>query len=161
MAVENAYTIKLVQENDVEMLSLIFSKAFSEADKDKSWDLEHSRKYILYWLKKQPDMFFGAFNDEGNPVGAMAVNIKPWRTGTRCTDGILFVDAKYQGQGIAKLLFKKVLEKAMDKYGAVSFEAVTYADREFPLSWYKKIGITPDEHAVFIKGSCSDILNKL
>lgn len=35
MAVENAYTIKLVQENDGEMLSGIFSKAFSEADKER------------------------------------------------------------------------------------------------------------------------------
>jgi len=161
MEVKNVYTIKLVQENDIEMLSGIFSKTFSEADKDKSWDIEHSRRYLLYWLKKQPDMFFGAFNNEGNPIGAMAVNIKPWRTGTRCTDAVIFVDAGYQRQGVAKLLFKKVIEEAMSKYGATSFEAATFADKEFPLSWYEKIGITPDKHAVLIKGSCSDILSKL
>jgi len=161
MAVKNVYTLKLVQEKDIEILSDIFSKIFSEADKDKSWDIEYSRKYLLYWLRKQPDMFFGAFNKDGNPVGAMAVNIKPWRTGTRCTDAVIFVDAEYQRQGIAKSLFKKIIEEAMSKYGATSFEAVTFADKQFPLNWYEKIGITPDKHSVFIKGNCSDILSKL
>ena len=161
MAVKDLYTLKLVQENDIEILSGIFSKTFSEADKNKPWDIDHSRKYLLYWLKKQPDIFFGAFNNEGKPVGAMAVNIKPWRTGNRCSDGVIFVDAEHQSQGIAKLLFKKVIEEAINKYSATSFEAITFADKEFPLTWYKKIGITPDERAVLIKGKCSDILKKL
>ncbi len=155
------YTIKLVEKKDIEILSDIFSKTFSEADREKSWDVEHSKKYLLYWLKKQPDMFFAAFNNEGNPIGAMVVNIKPWRTGARCTDAVIFVGAEYQRQGIAKLLFKKVIKEAMSKYEATRFEAATFADKEFPLNWYKKIGITPDEHTVMIKGKCADILSKL
>jgi GNAT superfamily N-acetyltransferase len=161
MGERSGYTIKLVRENDIEVLTGIFSKTFSEADKEKSWDMEHSKKYLLYWLKKQPDMFFGAFDSDGKPVGAMAVNIKPWRIGTRCTDAVIFVDAEHQGQGIAKLLFKKVIEEAMSEYGATSFEAATFANKEFPLSWYKKIGINPDKNTVLIKGKCSDILNNL
>ena len=155
------YTIKLVQESDVEILAKIFSTSFSEADKEKPWDINHAQKYLLYWLAKQPDMFFGAYDKDDKPVGAIAVNIKPWRTDVRCSDGVVFVDIEHQKQGIAKLLFNKVINEAMTKYGAKSFEAVTFAGNEFPLTWYKKIGINPDEHAVLIKGACDDILNKL
>ncbi len=154
------YTIKLVQKSDIDILSEIFSKSFSEADKEKPWDKAHAEKYLLYWLNKQADMFFGAY-DDNKPVGAIAVNIKPWRTDVRCSDGVVFVDTEHQKQGVAKLLFKKVINEAMNKYDAKSFEAVTFAGNEFPLTWYKKIGINPDEHAVLIKGSCEDILNKI
>lgn len=155
------YTIKLVQQSDIEILSEIFSKSFSEANKEKPWDKVHSEKYLLYWLKKQPDMFFGVYDENDKPVGAIAVNIKPWRTDVRCSDGVVFVDTEHQKQGIAKLLFKKVIKEAMEKYDAKSFEAVTFAGNEFPLTWYKKMGINPDEHAVLIKGNCKDILNNL
>ena len=155
------YTIKLIQEKDISKLSEVFSKSFTEADKEKPWDVFHSKEYLSYWLKKQPDMFFGVFDADSNPVGAMVVNIKPWRTGVRCSDGVVFVDIQHQKQGIAKSLFKKVTEEAVDKYNAESFEAVTFAGKEFPLTWYNKIGIKSDEHAVLIKGNCKDILNKL
>lgn len=155
------YSIKLVQEKDINKLSEVFSKSFTEADKEKPWDIVHSKEYLSYWLKKQPDMFFGSFDENDNPVGAMVVNIKPWRTGVRCSDGVVFVDVQHQKQGIAKTLFKKVIEEAMDKYNAIGFEAITFAGKEFPLTWYEQIGINPDEHAVLIKGNCEDILNKL
>jgi hypothetical protein len=49
----------------------------------------------------------------------------------------------------------------MSKYGATVFEAITFAGETFPLTWYKKIGIMPDENAVVIKGNCQDILNNI
>jgi GNAT superfamily N-acetyltransferase len=155
------YKIKLVQENNIPELSRIMARVFTEADADKPWDEIHTNAYLQYWYKKQPDMFWGAFNDADEPIGVMAVNIKPWRTGVRCTDGVIFVDTKYQKQGIAKSLFKKVLEEAIQKYQAKGFEAITFAEDTFPLTWYKKIGIDPDEHAVLIKGDCEDIIKKL
>jgi len=93
------YTLKLVQESDVEGLSEIMAESFTDADLEKPWDTEHAHRYLKYWFKKQPDMFFMAFNKTDEPVGAMVVNIKPWRTGIRCSDGVLFVDTKYQKQG--------------------------------------------------------------
>ncbi|MHB8652074.1 MAG: GNAT family N-acetyltransferase [Minisyncoccota bacterium] len=155
------YKIRLVKKNDLEALSETFSRSFTAADKSKPWTKQRAHDYLFYWLKKQPDMFFGAFNEKGQPIGAMAVNIKPWRTGTRCSDGVIFVDTEYQRQGIAKSLFKKVIEKAVRKYDATGFEAITFAGEEFPLSWYKRIDINVDEHAVLIKGNCVDILAKL
>lgn len=155
------YAIKLIKENDLEVLSDVFSRSFTEADKNKPWDKNHSYEYLTYCFKKQPDMFFGAFTEKGKIIGAGMVDIKPWRTGIRCSNGIIFVDTEYQKQGIATLLAKKIIGEAVEKYHATSFEAITFATKEFPLSWYKKIGITPDQHAVLIKGNCLDILQKI
>lgn len=154
-------TIRLVQESDIDKLSEIYSRVFSEADKNKPWDKDHSFKHLLYWLKIQPDMFFGAFDVNNKPIGAIAVSIKPWRRSNRCSAGIIFVDSTCQKKETAKILFKTMLEKAIQKYETVSFEAITFAEKEFPLNWYKKLGIFPDEGAVLIKGNCKEILKNL
>lgn len=153
--------IKLVEEADIQVLSEIYSRVFSDADPEKPWDIEHSKEHLEYWLKIQPDMFFGAFNKNKELMGAIAVSIMPWRRANRCHAGIIFVDNKYKNKKIAKTLFRTMLEKAVQKYNATSFEAVTFAGKEFPLNWYKKIGINPDEGAVLIKGNCKDIITKL
>ncbi len=105
--------------------------------------------------------FFGAFDENQDVVGAIAGHIKPWRTAYRCTGGVLFVSVPHQKQGIAKMLIKKLAAAAIEKYNATSFEAVTFAGNEFPLTWYEKIGIVRDEDAVLIKGKCADIQSKL
>lgn len=105
--------------------------------------------------------FFGAFDENQDVVGAIAGHIKPWRTAHRCTGGVLFVTIPHQKQGIAKMLIKKLMTEAIEKYNATSFEAVTFAGNEFPLTWYEKIGIVADEDAVLIKGKCADIQSKL
>ncbi len=153
--------IRLVEESDIEALSEVYSKSFSDIDKDKPWAKNYSFKHLMYWLKIQPDMFFGAFDKTNKPIGAIAVSIKPWRRNNRCSAGIIFVDVQYQKRDIAKKLFKIMLEKAVKKYQAVSFEAVTFANKRFPLNWYEKLGIMPDKNAVLIKGNCKDILRKL
>ena len=155
------HTIRLVQESDLENLADIIAKVFTEADKEKPWDKEHALKNLEYWFKKQPDMFFGVFDEKEMPIGAMVVNIKPWRTVVRCTDGVIFVDTPYQKQGLAKELFKIVIKEAMEKYDATTFEAITFAGKKFPLTWYEKIGVASDRGAVLIKGDCQDILDKL
>ncbi len=154
------FKIRLVHKNDILILSEIFSKVFTEADIKKPWDKDNSYKHLMYWLKIQPDMFFGAFKDN-KPIGAIAVNIKPWRTGMRCCAGIIFVDSQYKKQKIAKFLFKKILEKAVGKYKAMSFEAVTFAGKDFPLNWYERVGLVSDKNTVLIKGDCLDILKNL
>jgi GNAT superfamily N-acetyltransferase len=153
--------LKLVQEKNLEILSEIYSRVFSEADENKPWDKEHSYKHLMYWLKIQPDMFFGAFDEKDKPIGGIAVSIKPWRRGNRCSAGIIFVDTQCQHRDVAKKLFKKMLEEAVQKYETISFEAITFAGKEFPLSWYKKLGVIPDKGAVLIKGNCLGILKML
>lgn len=155
------HTVKLVQEKDIEKLAIVFADAFTVADPEHPWDYQHASAYLEYWLKKQSDMFYGAFDQAGNIVGAMAVNIKPWRTGVRCNDGFACVDINYQKNGIGKQLFKKVISEALEKHNVTIFEGVTFAGEIFPLTWYKRIGISVDEHAVVIKGDCNEILQKL
>jgi RimJ/RimL family protein N-acetyltransferase len=154
-------TIRLAQESDIKTLSEIYSRVFSEADPENPWDEDHSFKHLMYWFKIQPDMFFSALNENKELIGAIAVSIKPWRKGNRCVAGIIFVDSAKQKGNVGKELFKRMLEEAVKKYQTTSFEAVTFAEKEFPLSWYKKLGILPDEHAVLVKGPCLEILENL
>jgi len=155
------YKINRAEESDLDKLAKIMAESFTAADSDKPWDYDHAYDYLKYWYKKQPDMFFAAYDESENPVGAVAVNIKPWRTGVRCSDGVIFTEINNQKKGVATLLLKKVLEEAMDKYDAKIFEAVSFAGDEFPLTWFKKIDLRPDDHAVLIKGDCRDILSNL
>ena len=154
-------TIKLVQEGDIKKLATIYAKVFSEADPEKPWDEEHSYDHLMYWFRIQPDMFFGAYNEKNEPVGAIAVRIIPWRRSNRCSAGIIFVDTKNQKKETGKILFKTMLEEAVKKYKTTSFEAITFASKEFPLSWYEKLGILPDQGAVLVKGSCEEVINNL
>ena len=154
-------TVRLAQETDIKTLSEIYSRVFTEADPENPWDEDHSYKHLMYWFKIQPDMFFSALNENKELIGAIAVSIKPWRKGNRCAAGIIFVDSKNQKGNIGKILFKTMLKEAVKKYQTTSFEAVTFAGKEFPLSWYKKLGIVPDENAVLVKGPCLKILENL
>ncbi len=155
------YEIRKVEEKDLEILAGIMVEVFTMADPSKPWSKDGAQKYLEYWFEKQPDMFFVAYNEEKSPIGAVATNIKPWRTSVRCTDGVVFVSAHHQKKGVASMLLKTVLGEAMQKYGVSEIEAITFAGEEFPLGWYKKLGLTPDSHAVIIKGKCHEILNNL
>lgn len=152
--------IRLIKESEIEELAHVFVEAFNSADPEKPWSYENALANLKYWFKKQPDLFYVAI-EKDKIIGTTMVNIKPWRTGIRCTDGVLFVDPKSHRSGIGKKLLIRVLEEAIAKYGATSVEAVTFAAKEFPLTWYEKIGISPDKGAVLIKGNCADILNNL
>ncbi|MCF7865751.1 MAG: GNAT family N-acetyltransferase [Candidatus Pacebacteria bacterium] len=154
------YTLRLIEEKDLPSLSKALSKSFTQADPEKPWDEGHSYENLKYWIKKQPDLFYVAIGEDGTPLGGMVVNIKPWRTDIRCNDGMLFVDPSSQSRGIGKDLFKKVIERALHKYNAETFEGITFAGKEFPMSWYEKIGIEKDEYAMVIVGKCKDILEK-
>jgi GNAT superfamily N-acetyltransferase len=152
--------IALAAEEYLKPLSEIYSQAFTEADPTKPWTQERAFNLLSHFYKIQPDLFFITF-EEDNIVGAMAVIIKPWREGNRCTEGILFVHPKYQRSGIGKKLFVHLLDKAITNYSADTFEAITFAAKEFPLTWYESIGLVQDKDAVLIKGRTQEMLNKL
>ena len=142
---EGMYSLRLVKKDDLETLSKIFSDSFTNISPDKPWEQKYALEYLKYWFEKQPDMFLCACDDNDNLVGAIATNIKPWRTGMRCTDGVVFVDINFQKRGIATLLLKEIISKAKDKYGVEIFEAITFSEKEFPLTWYEKIGLSVDK----------------
>ncbi len=155
------HTLRLVEETDLPILAKVLSKSFTQADPEKPWNEENSFENLKYWFKKQPDLFYAAVDEMGNHLGAMVVNIKPWRESIRCNDGILFVDPSIQNKGIGRDLFRKVIEESVNKYNAETFEGITFAGKEFPMSWYERIGIEKDDYAMVIVGKCKDILEKL
>ena len=155
------HKLRLAEEKDLPALAKVLSRSFTEADPEKPWDMEHSLENVKYWFKKQPDLFYVAVDEVDKPLGAMVVNIKPWRTNIRCNDGMLFVDPAAQNNGIGKDLFRKVIEESLNKYNAETFEGITFAGKEFPMSWYEKIGIEKDEYAMVIVGKTRDILERL
>jgi len=152
--------IRLVGESDLLKLSEIFSVAFTEADKAKPWTQIRAFNLLSYFYKHQPDLFFVAVN-KGELVGGSALLIKPWREGNRCTGGISFVHPKHQKSGIGTKLFIKKLEVAIDKYQADSYESITFAAKEFPLTWYERIGLAHDKGAILIKGKTQEMLDRL
>ena len=152
--------IRKAQQEDLKELADMHSRAFSEADPEKPWPPERALKLLEHFYKHQPDIFFAA-EEKGKLVGAMMAMIKPWRRGNRCTEAVLFVHPEFHKSGIGKKLFIRLLEEAIGKYQADSFEAVTFAAKEFPLTWYEKIGLEPDQSAVLIKGQSKVMLERL
>ncbi len=152
--------IRLAKEQDLDLLSGIFAESFTQADPNKPWTKDRAYNLLSHFLKHQPDLFFVA-EDENILKGGFGVLIKPWRSGNRCTEGCLFVDPKYQKTGIGNALFIKVLEESLEKYDAQVFEGVTFAAKQFPLTWYESIGLKPDEYAVFINGKTTEMLQSL
>lgn len=77
-------------------------------------------------------------------------------------DGEVFVCKEYQQRGIAKMLFKKLFEYAIDKYDATTLEAHTYEDETgFPYCWYKRLGFETIDDWKIISGDIKKIVNKL
>lgn len=77
-------------------------------------------------------------------------------------DGEVFVCKEYQQKGIAKKLFKKLFEYAIEKYDANTLEAHTYEDENgFPYCWYERLGFETIDGWKIINGNIKEIVNKL
>ena len=157
---ENKITIRLMKERDIPTLSEIYVRAYEIYNKWEHWNSETAYKLFSYWLDRQPDLAFVAQYDR-KVVGAFVAGIKPWWDGNHLVDGELVVDPNYQNQRIGTRLLKTVLEKAVKKYDAVVWEAVTFKETEFPLSWYKKLGFDEINELTLIGGDVKKALKQL
>ncbi|MBI4150275.1 GNAT family N-acetyltransferase, partial [Candidatus Woesearchaeota archaeon] len=97
----------------------------------------------------------------GRLVGAFVAGIKPWHDGNHLTDGELFVDPDYQKQGIGSLLSIAMCQKALRKYHATRFDAITFSDRDFPLTWYRDQGFKEVRNWTIISGDIKEVLHHL
>lgn len=96
-------------------------------------------------------MFFVA-EEGGRAVGAVMSGIKPWFDGNRLIDTEIFVSKDYQGQHIARELYKKHLYEANKLYDAKVIEFHTYGDEtEFPQNWYSRIGFKKDNECKYTR----------
>ena len=51
--------------------------------------------------------------------------------------------------------------KARKKYKAIILEGITFAKLDFPLNWYKRLGIQQSKNLMFISGQVNIVLKKL
>ncbi len=155
----NNIKIRSIRKTDLKETAIIYKESFNKSGFKEHWTNNSALKFIEYWFDRQQDLFFIAIKDN-KIVGGIVSSIKPWWGGLTLVDTELFIDPKNQGQGIGKLLLKRHLKEALDKYKVRYAEALTTDKTKFPLSWYKKIGFE-SSGLIHLEGTVKEILNKL
>ena len=151
--------IRQMKEKDLKKLAELYVKAYKIYNKWERWNTKAAYRLFKYWLKRQPDLALVA--EYNNKVaGAFVAGIKPWWDGNHLIDGELVVDPDYQKKGIGKLLLKTMLEKAILKYNATMWDAITFKKTEFPLSWYRRLGFNEADGWTIISGNIKKALEK-
>ena len=149
------------QLKDLEIIAVEYSNYYNNSVLEEKWTKESAIKLFKYFYNQASDLFFIAYDNE-NSVGAIMTCLKPWWDGMHLEDGEVFVCKKYQQKGIAKMLFKKLFEYAIEKYDATTLEAHTYEDENgFPYCWYKRLGFENIDDWKIISGDIKKIVNKL
>lgn len=100
--------IRLVKEEDIKSLALIYKNLYDDVDIGEFWSIESAEKLLNYWYDKQKDLFFVAEEDEA-AVGAVMSGVKPWFDGNRLIDTEIFVAKNYQHKHLGKELYIKHL----------------------------------------------------
>ena len=155
----NICTLK--KEFDLEILANEYADYYSNSILKEKWNQGTAIKLFRYFYKQAPDLFFVAY-DNDKPVGVIMTCLKPWWDGMHLEDGEVFVSKEYQQKGIAKMLFKKLFEYAIEKYDATTIEGHTYEDENgFPYCWYKRLGFETIDDWKIISGDIKKIVNKL
>ena len=151
----------LKQEKDLERIAEEYSNYYNNSVLEEKWTKESAIKLFKYFYNQAPDLFFIGYDNE-TPAGVIMTCLKPWWDGMHLEDGEVFVCKEYQQKGIAKMLFKKLFEYAIEKYDATTLEANTYEDENgFPYCWYKRLGFETIDDWKIISGDIKKIVNKL
>lgn len=153
--------IRLAKMSDIDDLAIIYKDLYDNANIGEIWTIEKSKELLLYWYKKQSDLFFVA-EENGKPVGAIVSGIKSWFDGLRLVDTEIFVSQKCQKKHIGRDLMLEHLKQAKIKYNAKVIEFHTYGNEEdFSQNWYKRIGFKKDQELVIMNANIEMVLNKL
>jgi len=153
------FSIRLVKKEEISAVASIYTEAFDKAGITEKWTQGKAEEFMNWWFEHQPDLFFVAIHKE-QLIGGIVAGIKPWWIGKNLVDGELFVHPDFQKQGIGKELLRALLEEAIRKYEIIEFESLTDKSHEFPLSWYRKLGMG-ETTLVHIAGKPKEILKKL
>ncbi|HIH31630.1 TPA: GNAT family N-acetyltransferase [Candidatus Woesearchaeota archaeon] len=152
--------IRLIKKSDLKTLARIYTKVYTYSDVGEKWIDTTSYNLLVYWYKRQPDLCLVA-ESSGKPIGAFVAGIKPWHDGNHLVDGEIFVDPDYQKKGIGRLLSIEMYKRALKKYNAICFDATTFKDKKFPLSWYKSQGFAEVKNWTIITGDLRKVLKGL
>ncbi|MBO5033577.1 MAG: GNAT family N-acetyltransferase [Lachnospiraceae bacterium] len=152
--------IEPMDYESVDELADLYVKIYKETNPKEKWNNLSAKRFILYFYNLCPDLFFVA-KLNGKIIAGVWGPVKPWWDGNKVYDLEIFVDNEYQGKGVSKLILFHYLEIAIKKYNVNSIEAITFNDREFPLSYYKKIALDKDQQLVLLEGKAQEIILKL
>jgi len=151
--------IRLIEESDIPEIARVYSNSFNQVGLGSNWGKENSEAYINYCYHHQPDLFFVA-SAKDKLVGGIVAFVKPWVEGLDLVETAVFVDPAFQGQGAAIGLMKALLKKGIDKYKVERFAGIANGVKDFPMKWYKTIGLNPTDW-VYTQGDAKEILAKL
>ena len=143
-------------EKDIKELAQIYAKIWNKLG--EKWDKTSSKALMKDFFKFKPDLIFKA-EIEGKIVGGSMAKVKQW-PGTRLSDTELFVLPKFRNQKVGKKLLEKLISEGVKKYHVKVFEGITDGRKEYPLKWYKKIGLKQTGY-VHIEGNTQEILKNL
>jgi len=130
------------------------------APQGEIWSSEKALEFITFKFNRWPDLSFAAVRN-GEPVGAIFTDMKPWHDGPHLCEGELFVHPKHQGNPfIAIPLALALINTAKRKYNCSAIEGVTFKKGN-QLSMYEKIGYKEDPTLTFITGNIDVMLEKL
>lgn len=152
-------SIRLAKEEDLEKLAAIYEEVFRVFDVGEEWTKEAAYKLLKYYFDRYPDLAFVAEYD-GKVVGAFFADVRPWWDGDHLVDGEIFVHPDYQKRGVGTELMKIMFKTAIDKYGVVGWDAITFKG-EYPLEWYKKLGFEESKSWIVFGGDVRKVLKKL
>lgn len=149
-----------VKECDLKELSKLYVEVYKEANEKEVWEVE-SAYSLLKTLYDSAGKCFVVAVIEDQIVGAFGGMLKPWWNGMHLVETELLVDKKYRGLGISKKLQLELAIRAKENYNVKYIEGVTFTDRDFPLSFYKRIGWEEDEQLVPICVDVQELIKNL
>lgn len=117
----------------------LFVESFSESESEKHWTVEKATENLETYINFFGDYCFMAINDSDICMGAIFCLTNPYFGGDMLLIIALVVKPEYRNKGVAKVLMKKVIEISNDK-GLTGIRLSADSRKEFPRSWYKKIG---------------------
>jgi GNAT superfamily N-acetyltransferase len=155
---ENKIRINIAGHEHIKELARVYVRSFRT--RGEKWTLKRAEALIKDYISKQSDMVLAARIDN-KIVGGFLCLIKPWFDGNRLVETDLFVDPKLIRRGVGAILLKEVLTRAKKNYKAVIVEGITFTNLDFPMSWYKRLGINQTKELMFVNGKIDTILKNL
>jgi len=132
-------TIRLAKRKDLAEIARIYQVANSKAYPEDKWNKKEAVNHLADYFKLQPDLFFVAYKDEKIIAGIWG-RIEHY-SGPDLTDVDLFVDPESQNRGVGRGMLKYIIKKAATKYQIGEINFLANNKKDFPLVWYKKIGM--------------------
>jgi len=129
--------IKQFDKKYLDEMAKVFVDSFSS--QKYPIETEWAIRYISYNLEMSPDLCLMALDDNGVCLGAMFSREEPFFRGNSINLDFVLVKKEFRKKGVAKTLFKKVLELAKEKDLKIA-HGLAEGGNKFPISWYKRLG---------------------